>query len=140
MIGPAALFLAQAANPAPVLPELIDAEFEFRRCGTDDIENICFYVAAPAQGHDILYLAVLDDFYMVMARSVECKGEFSSKMHAGDNHFYTLVGRHYRTDQGAGFDQLLLVDYDLVCAREPAENPLTLEAAIDDAQKRFAGV
>ncbi|MEQ8412012.1 MAG: hypothetical protein RIC51_02570 [Erythrobacter sp.] len=140
MIGPAALLLAQAASPAPILPEMEQAGFEFRRCGTSDIEKICFYAAAPEEGHDILYLVVREDFYMVMARSVQCKGELSSRMDAGDNHFYTLGGRHYRTAQGAGFDQLLFDDYDLACAGEPAKEPLRLGEVLADAKARFAAL
>lgn len=94
--------------------------------------------AAPQEGHDILYLVVREDFYMVMARSVQCAGEFSSKMDAGDNHFFTLGGRHYKTAQGAGFDQLMFDDFDLACAGEPAEQPLRREEALTDAMSRFA--
>lgn len=54
VIGSIALILAQSASPAPALPEMEQAQFEFRRCGASDIEKICFYAAAPEEGHDIL--------------------------------------------------------------------------------------
>lgn len=138
MIGPAALLLTQAVTPAPILPEMEQAQFEFRRCGTIDIEKVCFYAAAPETGHDILYLAVREDFYMIMARSVQCAGELSSKMDAGDNHFFNWSGQPYRKTTGAGFDPLPFADYDLACAGEPAEDPLRLEDALADAKSRFA--
>lgn len=77
---------------------------------------------------------------MVMARSVQCAGEFSSKMDAGDNHFFTWRGQRYRKATGAGFDQLRIDDYDLVCAGEPVEEPLGRKEALADAKSRFAAL
>lgn len=141
MLGFIIFALAQPANPSPDIPDLEGASFEFRSCANTGEFKSCTYAAKSTDDdYDIYYLSVREGFYMVAARSVQCNGDFNSKMDAGSNFFFTPERGYYRSGEGAGFDQLLLRDVSLVCKSRPVRNGLPVEAAYRDAQVRFSSL